>query len=192
MDVDVLEGDAAREVTRHHHHAGDPEEDDVVARHEHGAREIEVVHVLFDAFGVGPAKGREGNEGGGVPSVEHVFVARKLHAFARLLLGFGFVVRNVDVAGLVVPSRNLVTPPELTRNAPVLNVFKPLAINALPFLREDVDFTRFDGFETDFGDGLPRIERAFGSGLAHRHEPLVGKHRFDHFAASVRPLRPCA
>ena len=184
VDVDVLEGNASREVARHHHHAGDPEEDDVVARHEHGARQVQVVHVLFDAFGIGPAKGREGNHGGGIPGVEHVFVARKLHAGTRLLLGFGFVMRHVDIACFVVPGRNLMAPPELTRNAPVLNVFKPLAINALPLFREDVDFTRFDGFETHFGDGLARIERAFGRGLAHRHEPLVREHRFDHFAGA--------
>ena len=38
VQVNTLEGDSAREVTSHHHHTGNPEEDDVIARHEHGAR----------------------------------------------------------------------------------------------------------------------------------------------------------
>ena len=73
-------------------------------------------------------------------------------------------------------------PEKLAGNAPVLNVLEPLAVDAAPFLREDVDFTGFDGFQADFADGLARIEGAFGSGLAHGHVPLVGEHRLDDLA----------
>ena len=74
------------------------------------------------------------------------------------------------------------TPPELAREAPVLNVLEPLAVDAAPFGREDVDFARSHGFKTHFSDRFVGVERPFGSGLAHRHIPLLGEHRLDDFA----------
>ena len=182
MDVHVLEGDAAGEVLGHHDHAGDPEEDDVVAGHQYGRGQIKVKRRLFIALRVGPADRGEGHHGRREPRIEHIVVLRELDAFACLLLSFLFVAGDIDVARFVVPSRNAVAPPELTRNAPILNVFKPLTINALPFLRENVDFARFDGFKTDFGDRFARITGAFAGRLAHGHVPLFREHRFDDFA----------
>ena len=166
----------------HHDHAGDPEEDDVVAGHQYGRGQIKVKRRLFIALGVGPADRGEGHHGRREPRIEHIVVLRELDAFACLLLSFLFVAGDIDVARFVVPSRNAVAPPELTRNAPILNVFKPLTINALPFLRENVDFARFDGFKTDFGDRFARITGAFAGRLAHGHVPLFREHRFDDFA----------
>ena len=74
------------------------------------------------------------------------------------------------------------SPPELTADAPVLNVFEPLTINALPLLGEDVDFARGDGLKAHFTDGFAGVTRAFGSRFAHRHVPLLGQHRFNDFA----------
>ena len=73
-------------------------------------------------------------------------------------------------------------PPKLTADAPILNVFEPLTVNALPLLGEDVDFARGHGFKTNFTDGFTGVTRAFGSGFAHRHVPLLGQHRFNDFA----------
>ena len=182
VDVHVVERHAAREVLGHHDHASDPEEDDVVAGDEHGTRQVEVVGRAVVALRLRPAERGEGDEGGGEPSVEHVGVARELHAFACLLLSLFLATGDIDVAGFVVPGGNLMAPEKLAGEAPVLNVLEPLAVDAAPFLREDVDFTGFDGFQADFADGLARIEGAFGSGLAHGHVPLVGEHRLDDLA----------
>ena len=181
VEVHGLERHAAREVARHHDHTCHPEEDDVVARHQNGARQEEVVTGLLHLFFARPAHRREGDHSGREPRIQHVSVTRELHTLASLGLSFGFVMSNVDVAGFVVPSRDLVTPNQLTRQAPVLDVFKPLAINTAPFLRHDVDFAAFHGFKADLTDGLAREVGAFGSGLAHGHVPLFGEHRFNDF-----------
>ena len=182
VDVDVLKRCAAGEVLGHHHHARDPEEDDVVARNEHARGQIEVVGELVLGLGIGAAQGREGNERGAEPRIEHVLVAGERNAVSGLRLGLFLGLGHVDVALVVVPGRNLMAPPELAADAPVLDVFKPLLVDALPLLGEDVHFARGDGFKTDFGNGLPRVERALRSGLAHGHGPLLGEHRLDDFA----------
>ncbi|MCY1511051.1 hypothetical protein D9M68_454450 [compost metagenome] len=58
VDVHVLERHSAHEVLGHHDHPGDPEEDDVVARHEHGRGQVQrqVLRLL------GPAQRREGHQ----------------------------------------------------------------------------------------------------------------------------------
>ena len=152
VNVDILEGHPTREVTRHHHHAGYPEEENVIAGYKHGARQIEVVGGFLVAFGMGPAKSREGDKGGREPRVEHIFVARKFYTFACLLLGFFFCTRNIDSASFVIPGRDLMTPPELTREAPVLNIFEPLTVDAAPFSREDIYFAGFNCIKSHFSD----------------------------------------
>ena len=184
MDVDVLKGSAAREVFGHHDHARNPEEDDVVTGNENRRGEVEVVSGLVFAPGFRPAQCGEGHHGGTEPRVKDVLVTGELDAFSGLSLSFFFAFSNVDVALFVVPGRNLMAPPELTADEPVLNVFEPLAVNALPFLREDVHFPRGDGFKAHFSDGLAREETAFGGGFAHRHVPLLGEHGFDHLTGT--------
>ena len=78
VDVDVLEGHGAgrvlgcgREVRGHHDHPGDPEKDDVKTRDQHGGGQEQV---LLNGL-LRPAQSREGHQGTGVPSVQHVFIA---------------------------------------------------------------------------------------------------------------------
>ena len=179
-----MERHAAREVFRHHHHAGDPEEDDVVAGHENGGGEVEIVGDLVVTLRVRPAKGGERHHGGREPGIEHVGVLAQLHAFSRLFLSLGFGLSDIAVARFVVPGRNLVAPEELTREAPVLDVREPVAVNALPLFREDVHITRFHRFKTDISEALARMGGAFARGLAHRHVPLLGKHRLNDFTGT--------
>ena len=74
------------------------------------------------------------------------------------------------------------TPPKLTGQAPVLNVFKPLTINTAPFSGLNIDFTGLNGLKTDFTDGFAGEVGRGGSRFAHGHVPLFGQHGFDHFA----------
>jgi hypothetical protein len=51
----------------------------------------------------------------------------------RLLFGFG----DEYLAVGPIPRRNLVTPPELARNAPGLDIFHPLEVGFFPVLRHE-------------------------------------------------------
>ncbi len=82
-----------------------------------------------------PAQRRMAPQRGGEPGVEHVVVAAKRCGLAaelraRLRARRAFVARDIDVAELVVPRRNLVAPPELARDAPVLDVVDPVQVGA--------------------------------------------------------------
>ena len=140
VDVDVAERHLAGEVQRHHDHPGDPEEDDVVAGDQHvGGQE----QVLLDRLGR-PAEGRERELRGRVPGVEHVFVARELAAVAGgrgLRSRLVFAARDEQLAAAAVPGRDLVAPPELARDAPVLDVLHPLVPGVDPLRRHEAHVT---------------------------------------------------
>ena len=172
IDVDVAERHLAGEVQRHHDHPGDPEEDDVKARDEDrgGQERLEVLRLLR------PAERREGHEGGGEPGVEHVLVAfqRAGAAFrGSLLYRFFLGARNVDMARVVVPGRDLVAPPELPGDAPVLDVLQPVVVGAGPVVRVELHVAVGDGLEPGLREPL---------GL---HEPLVREHGFHHHAGAA-------
>ncbi len=76
-------------------------------------------------------------------------------------------------------------PPQLARDAPVLNVLEPLVVNGLPLLRKDVDLAARDDIERDLRNRLARMQRPRRRRLAHRHVPLLGQHRLDHFAGAL-------
>ena len=56
---------------------------------------------------------------------------------ARLRARVGLVARDVDVARLVVPRRDLVAPPQLARDAPVLDVVDPVQVRREPLARHE-------------------------------------------------------
>ncbi len=64
-------------------------------------------------------------------------------------------------------------PPELTRDAPVLDVLQPVVVGGGPVLRKELHRTARHGLQTLPGQPV------------HAHEPLVGKHRLhDHPGAA--------
>ncbi len=71
-------------------------------------------------------------------------------------------------------------PPELARDAPVLDVVQPLVVGVHPVFRMKLDLAGGDTRQSLFGDAF-----TFSTRLAHRDEPLVGQHRFDHHAGAV-------
>jgi hypothetical protein len=154
VDVHVLERHAAGEVRGHHDHPGDPEEDDVVARDQHAAGQVQVVVVGRCAVAlVGPAHGGEGHQGRRVPGVEHVFVAAQ--RFARGLgLGLGFVAGHDHLAVFVVPGRDLVAPPQLAADAPVLDVVHPLVVGVDPVLGHKAHLAAGHGVDGLLRDAL--------------------------------------
>src|SRR3954452_13403878 len=58
---------------------------------------------------------------------------------ARVALG----TRNVEVALIVVPRGNLMAPPELATDAPVLNVVHPLVVRLRPVLGHEANASVF-------------------------------------------------
>jgi len=91
------------------------------------------------------------------------------------------------MAGAVglVPGRNLVTPPELSRDGPILDVLEPMAIGCAPVRRHKADGSFLHYFEGHLGDAPAREETVFRCWLGHCDKPLVGEHRLDHCAAPV-------
>ena len=192
VDIDRRERRFLHEVHAHHHHPGDPEEDDVEAGHQHVgriiARHIGVV--------VGPAKRRERPQRRRKPRIEHVFVARnKTIAFGRIARHVRALLRRDDflfdiiaeraadglVLGLgdehlavrAIPGRDLMTPPQLPRDTPGLDVLHPLEIGFFPI----------------FGHKAGRAG-AHGSNRRLRHRlrvdiPLIGQIRLDDDAGSI-------
>src|SRR3546814_12485703 len=66
-----------------------------------------------------------------------------------------------------VPRGDAVAPPQLARDAPVLDIFQPLAVGGGPVFRDEFQLARIDR-------GQPLLGQTF-----HAHEPLVGEHRLD-------------
>ena len=72
-----------------------------------------------------------------------------------------------QAGGLNIVCRYAVSPPELTRDAPVLNVLQPVLVSVLVFLGIELDVVVHDGRQGDVGKML------------HRQEPLHGEARLD-------------
>ena len=152
------------------HHAGHPEEDDVIAR-DHIGRRIPVFEVL--RVQIGPAERGERPECRGEPGVEHVLVARQVRAAALFALR-RILAADVDVAALItVPRRDLMAPPELAGDAPVVDVFHPVDIDLREPLRHELDRPVLHD-----ADGLLGQRR-------HLHEPLRGDDRLHVVVAAI-------
>ena len=151
-------------------HARDPEEDDVVAR-DHDARGIPELQVL--RVFIRPAERGKRPERGAEPGVEHVGVAVDVLAVAGLALA-GVGARDGDMATVVaVPRRDLVAPPELAGDAPVVHILHPVIIGLAEALGHELDAPVAHGLDGGLGQRL------------HLDEPLRARHRLDRRAAAV-------
>ena len=83
----------------------------------------------------------------------------------------------------VVPGGNLVPPPKLSADAPVLNVLHPLVVSVDPVFWHKANFTRFNRSDSLFCNGQSLgIQLAF---FSHGHKPLIGQHRFNDLSGSL-------
>ena len=151
-------------------HAGDPEENDIIARDHHG-RGVPVVQI--SCVLIRPAHRGKRPECGAEPGVEHVLVAVDVLAVARLALA-GVLTRDGDVAAVVaVPRGDLVSPPELAGDTPVVHVLHPIIIGLAEALRHELDAPVTHGFDRRLGQRL------------HLHKPLGAGKRLHRRAAAV-------
>ena len=160
MDDDVLERDAIGAVHGCHHHARHPQAHDVASRGQHlgGIRLLHLrrVHALL-----GPAHRGERPQLRREPRVQHVLVlAHGLPAHGARL---DVLHRRVLPAALVaVEHGDAVAPPQLARDAPVLEVVQPVEVHLLPALGVELD-----------GAVLHHARRVLLEAV-HGHEPLLG------------------
>lgn len=135
-----------------------------------------------------PAQRGERHQRRREPRVEHIVVTREGAGMALgrgLGAGILFGAGDVDVAGFVIPRRNLVAPPQLARDAPVLDVVQPLVVGVDPLLGHQLDLAALHRVQRHLGDRAAGEARAIGGRLAHGDEPLVGQHRLDDDAGAI-------
>src|SRR3989338_9069046 len=74
-----------------------------------------------------------------------------------------------DTFWFVVPNRYSMTVPNLSRDAPIAQVFYPIVINFFKMLRQDFYFSIAHGFEHEFFQGFIFTR---GDALVYVHKPL--------------------
>ncbi len=131
------------ELEAQHDHAGDPEENDVEAGDQDRRRIISAQLARVP----GPPLRGEGPQSRGEPGVEDVLVLpqRGGRVDAMHPARFGFAVRDVAPAFVVVPCRDPVSPPQLPADAPVLDVAHPFEIDGGPVFGNEANVSRLDG-----------------------------------------------
>ena len=151
-------------------HTGHPEEDNVVACNQDGCG-IPILQVL--GLQIRPAHGGEGPQGRGEPGVQHILLASQMLAAAFFALGRVFPL-DIDMTAFVaVPGRNLMSPPKLTGNAPIVDIFHPVDIGLGETLRHKLD-----------GAVIDHANRLLGQRL-HLHKPLCGNQRLHIVVAAI-------
>mmetsp|Transcript_15329 Transcript_15329/g.28931 ORF Transcript_15329/g.28931 Transcript_15329/m.28931 type:complete len:357 (-) Transcript_15329:484-1554(-) len=154
MEVDRVEGELAGEPQGHHDHPRHPEEKDVMTCLQQGGGEegLEVLVVLS----VGPSEDREREEAGREPGVQHVLILLNLNLLAKRFLRLGRrlcgrATGEPPVFGLLrldyLVRGNPVSPPQLPRDAPLLNVFQPVVPSLVVELGEDLQLAFPQGFD---------------------------------------------
>ena len=174
-DVDILERHLPGEVVGEHDHARDPEEDDVETGDQHAAGHVAVVAACLHRRVIRPAHRAERPQAGAEPGFQHVAILCERHIGAQRVLRacLGFIAAHIHVAVRIEPRRDAMTPPQLAADAPVLQVFHPVAISVDPVARHEAHVAV-----------VGQLQAAFAQRV-HLHEPLVGQVRLDHLAGAV-------
>src|SRR5580692_5049223 len=135
----------------------------------------------------GPAEDGEGKQAGGEPGVEDVGFLNDVCGVAVAAMRGSLAVYGDSAAGFAVPCGDAMAPPELARDAPVVDVGHPLEVDLFVHLGGEVDRGFFavdglDGFDGVLCDGFAAGVWGFVDG----EEPLEREARFDDYAGSLR------
>src|ERR1039458_7900911 len=84
-------------------------------------------------------------------------IMRALSAAAVCAVGWIGACNGDAGAGGAVPGRDAVAPPELPRDAPVMDVFHPLQVDRLVVLRSEADASVVDHVLRDLGERGPAV-----------------------------------
>ena len=172
VDDDILKRHLVQEVQRAHDHAGDPQRDDVARgdQRRRGVMALEQLRLLRPALrGEGPQLRAE-------PGVQHVLVLMHVMA-AALGAHVGVLGKGVlPAAVLAVEHGDAVAPPQLTADAPILEVLHPGGVGLRPARGMEGDLAGIDGVERrplELVDGdepllrKPRLKRGVATVAVH-------------------------
>ena len=142
-----MKGNLTGKFQSHHYHSSHPEEENIPGRTENrGGIEFFQFFCFFR-----PTKSSKGPEAGGEPGIQDILV---LSEFCVATGGTGW--RSIFSYSwfptvLTIPDRQLVAPPELTGNTPIMNILHPLKVVFLPARRNKFYFVLFDRSHSFFG-----------------------------------------
>ena len=168
MQIDRVKRDLVYHSFLHHDHPCHPEEQNIRARDKHICREV-ALH-LVGVFG--PAKCTNRPEARREPRVENIRVACKRFA-TRLFKRLCLCCSAVMGAFVIIPNWDLMAPPELTGDAPRLDIFQPVIICFLTTFRHDLDLA--------IAHSIQRRTDHFLS----IDKPLICQHRLDHHFGAI-------
>src|SRR5580704_19120178 len=157
------------EMASEHDHARHPEEKNLISGDEQRGR---IENRLVASF-LRPAERRKGQQSRGKPGVEHIRDLLQLCAAALRALRRSFARDDYFLAAFTCPRRNAMSPPQLARDAPVVDVVHPVQVNLFVVLRNDCDLAAFYGLNYFLRQRL------------NLDEPLLGQTRLDYGSAAV-------
>ena len=169
MEQNCLERTLAHLLVAGENHPDNPEENNIIAGDQNIGR-IEILQI----FGlVRPAQCLERPECRGKPGIQCVRILMKLRA-AALRADVRCLSRDDCLAAVItVPGGNSVSPPELSGDAPVLDIIRPVEVGLLHGVGNQRDLAVLD-----------RLDRGLYQ-LVHLHEPLFLYHRLHRGTAAV-------
>ena len=145
MHINVFERNFSGDVLGQHHHARHPEKDNVEASDQYRGGQI-FLHegvLLLERFSFFPIQSGERPQRRGEPCVEYIVISLEISGvaiFCSELFCFCFIMRDINFAAVGIPRWNLMSPPQLARDAPVLNVVQPLVVSVHPIFRMEFYF----------------------------------------------------
>src|SRR5215217_1514436 len=98
---------------------------------------------------------------------------------ASCTLGWVFA-RHRHMMVRAIPNRDAMTPPQLTADAPILDILQPVVIGLLESFGDDLDAAVLYSFECGFGQRLDG------------HKPLGGDHRLDDLSTPLAARDGCS
>ena len=177
VQVHRPEGDLLHEVQARHHHAGHPEEEDVVAGHQHAWSGRTSCSSRVSSGQPSVANGHSQDEN----QVSSTSSSWRSSVPPHLPQAAGRRARHGDVgAGAAVPGRDAVAPPQLARDAPVADVAHPVEVGLRPALGDELGLALLDRLDGRLGQRL------------HLHEPLGARSAARPRCRSAGSARPRA
>ena len=138
MDQYMVEWNFSCLLKSGEYHTDNPEEDNVVSCYKNICR-IEVFE--FRCF-VRPSKCGERPQSGTEPGIQSILILVEMCASTFRAFFRHFSCNDNFTALITVVSRDSVSPPELTGNAPITDIFQPVQICLTKACRNKFQFTR--------------------------------------------------
>ncbi len=151
------------------HHTNHPEKDNIISGYQY-VRGIKIIQLLCILW---PPQRGEGPQRGGKPCIQRIRILCQTGTPAFGTDSRRFFGDNDLSAVVAIVSRYPVSPPELTGNTPVTDIFQPVQVNFVKTLRYKGKFSVFYRLHGRFGQFI------------HLYKPLLFDQRLHRSPASV-------